>query len=240
MVRENTEGFYPDRNLHKGYGEFWPNEDTVLSLRVITRSACERIARTAFELARSRAKKNLVTAVHKSNVLIEGDGLFLEEVGKMSKRFTDVRLDDGLVDSVGMQLVLNPEKFDVLVTTNLFGDILSDISAAEVGGLGLAPSLNSGDRYAMAQSVHGAAPDIAGRGIANPVAEILSTSMLLGWMASKQNDPSLKKTALTIETAVGAILYNEDPGSLTVDLGGHASTKEFTTNVLNVIEHLGA
>lgn len=239
MVRENTEGFYPDRNLHKGYGEFWPNKDTVLSLRVVTRKACERIARTAFELARSRARKKLVTAVHKSNVLIEGDGLFLEEVRDISKQFPDVRFDDGLVDSVGMQLVLNPEKFDVLVTTNLFGDILSDISAAEVGGLGLAPSLNSGERFAMAQSVHGAAPDIAGKGIANPVAEILSTSMLLTWLASKQSDQTLIKTALAIDAAVGEILSTGDASSLTVDLGGSASTKEFTANVLNALENLG-
>lgn len=235
MVRENTEGFYPDRNLHKGYGEFWPNEDTVLSLRVITRRACERIARTAFELARARAQKRLVTAVHKSNVLIEGDGLFLEEVGKISKQFNDVKLDEGLVDSVGMQLVLNPEKFDVMVTTNLFGDILSDISAAEVGGLGLAPSLNAGERYGMAQSVHGAATDIAGKGIANPTAEILSASMLLNWIASKRDDKSLTKAAMAIETAICDVLSTGDRSSLTVDLGGHASTNEFTTAVLNVL-----
>ena len=129
----------------------------------------------------------------------------------------------------------NPEKFDVLVTTNLFGDILSDISVAELGGLGLAPSLNSGERYAMAQSVHGAAPDIAGKGIANPVAEILSTSMLLSWMASKHNDRSLNTTALTIETSVAKVLMTGDPSSLTVDLGGDASTKTFTETLLKAI-----
>ena len=117
-----------------------------------------------------------------------------------------MKLNDGLVDSIGMQLVLSPEKFDVIVTTNLFGDILSDVAAAEVGGLGLAPSLNSGEKYAMAQAVHGSAPDIAGQGVANPVAEILSTSMLLDWLHAKYGDDSLKKTALTIENAVHEVL----------------------------------
>ncbi len=107
IVRENTEDFYPDRNLFKGYGEFWPDRDTVLSLRVITRKACNRIAETAFRLAASRHKKDLVTAVHKSNVLIEGDGLFLEEVRKVSAGFPGIQLKEGLVDSVGMQLVLS-------------------------------------------------------------------------------------------------------------------------------------
>lgn len=229
IVRENTEGFYPDRNLFKGYGEFWPNEDTVLSLRVVTRKACRRIAETAFRLARSRATKKLVTAVHKANVLIEGDGLFMEEVKTTSKNFPDIKLNDGLVDSVGMNLVLTPEKYDVLVTTNLFGDVLSDIAAAEVGGLGLAPSLNSGERYAMAQAVHGAAPDIAGKGIANPAAEILSTSMLLEWLHSKYGDEPLKKTAFAMESTVRNILSAGDPKSLTVDMGGTATTQEFTS-----------
>ena len=125
--------------MFKGYGEFWPNEDTVLSLRVITRKACARIAETAFRLASSRSVKKLVTAVHKSNVLIEGDGLFLEEVRKAAKNFPDVRLNDGLVDSVAMQLVTSPQRFDIIVTTNMFGDILSDVAAGMVGGLVLLP-----------------------------------------------------------------------------------------------------
>ncbi len=235
IVRENTEDFYPDRNLFKGYGEFWPNEDTVISLRVVTRKACKRISETAFALARSRASKKLVTAVHKSNVLIEGDGLFMEEVKKIAKGFPDVKMNDGLVDSIGMQLVLFPEKFDVLVTTNLFGDILSDVAAAEIGGLGLAPSLNSGEKYAMAQAVHGSAPDIAGQGVANPVAEILSTSMLLSWLHSRYGDDSLRKTAATIETAVHKMLSSEDSKSLTVDMGGSASTRQFTSQVVEKI-----
>ena len=235
IVRENTEGFYPDRNLFKGYGEFWPNEDTVLSLRVVTRNACKRISETAFRLARSRSNKKLVTAVHKANVLIEGDGLFMEEVRKTSKNFADVKLNDGLVDSVGMNLVLAPEKYDVLVTTNLFGDVLSDIAAAEVGGLGLAPSLNSGEKFAMAQAVHGAAPDIAGKGIANPVAEILSTSMLLEWLHSKYGDEALRRTASGVESAVRNILSVGDSKLHTVDMGVTASTQEFTSNLTRQI-----
>jgi 3-isopropylmalate dehydrogenase len=237
IVRENTEDFYPDRNLFKGYGEFWPNEDTVLSLRVVTRKACARIAETAFQIAASRSQKKLVTAVHKSNVLIEGDGLFLEEVRKMARNFPEIRLNEGLVDSVAMQLVTSPESFDVLVTTNMFGDILSDVAAGTVGGLGLAPSLNSGEKYAMAQAVHGSAPDIAGRGIANPVAEILSTAMLLRWLHSKSGIESARETALDIERAIFELLTSTDKSALTVDLGGSASTKKFTEYVIESLEN---
>ncbi len=236
IVRENTEDFYPDRNLYKGYGEFWPNEDTVLSLRVITRKACARIAETAFRLASSRSEKKLVTAVHKSNVLIEGDGLFLEEVRKVAGDFPDIRLNDGLVDSIAMQLVTSPQRFDIIVTTNLFGDILSDVAAGMVGGLGLAPSLNSGEKYAMAQAVHGSAPDIAGKGIANPAAEILSTAMLLRWLHSKSGNESARKAALDIEKATFEVLSSTDNAAVTIDLGGDASTKKFTNEIIETIE----
>ena len=236
IVRENTEDFYPDRNLFKGYGEFWPNEDTVLSLRVITRRACARIAETAFRLASSRSEKSLVTAVHKSNVLIEGDGLFLEEVRKAARNFPHIRLNDGLVDSVAMQLVTFPQKFDVLVTTNMFGDILSDVAAGMVGGLGLAPSLNSGEKYAMAQAVHGSAPDIAGKGIANPAAMILSIAMLLIWLHSKTGNESVRKAALDIERATFEVLSSTDNAAVTIDLGGNAGTKKFTSEIIDILE----
>jgi 3-isopropylmalate dehydrogenase len=235
IVRENTEDFYPDRNLFKGYGEFWPNEDTVLSLRVITRKACRRISETAFDLAKARSKKRLVTAVHKSNVLIEGDGLFLEEVRKTAKNYGGIRLDEGLVDSVAMQLVMSPGSFDVLVTTNMFGDILSDVAAGKIGGLGLAPSLNSGEKYAMAQAVHGSAPNIAGKKIANPTAEILSISMLLQWLYAKNGEDEIRRTSLSIERAVTSILSNSKKDSLTIDLGGEASTEKFTSAIINEI-----
>jgi 3-isopropylmalate dehydrogenase len=235
IVRENTEGFYPDRNLFRGYGEFWPNEDTVLSLRVVTRKACRKIAKVAFELARARKRSRLVTAVHKGNVLIEGDGLFLSEVGGVGKSFPDIKLEDRLVDTASMELILSPERFDVLVTTNLFGDILSDEAAALVGGLGLAPSLNAGEKYAMAQAVHGSAPDIAGKGIANPVAEILSSAMLLDWLysdSSGKNDESLFATARMIEDTVRKQIASADPRDRTIDLGGRSGTDEFTSRLV--------
>ncbi len=235
IVRENTEDFYPDRNLYRGYGEFWPDKDTVLSLRVITRNACRRISETAFKLARARKKKKLVTAIHKVNVLIEGDGLFLAEARKVGESFSDVRLEEKLVDSTALELVLAPQDFDVILTTNMFGDILSDEAAGLVGGLGLAPSLNAGEDFAMAQSVHGSAPDIAGKGIANPVAEILSTSMLLDWLYSSEKgrgDESLFETARSIEKAVVAQLHSSDRQDRTTDIGGEASTKEFTSRLI--------
>ena len=238
IVRENTEDFYPDRNLYKGYGEFWPDKDTVLSLRVITRRACQRIADTAFRVAAARNKKNLVTAVHKGNVLIEGDGLFLEEVRKTASNFPEIKLKEGLVDSVGMKLVLAPESFDVIVTTNMFGDILSDVAAGTVGGLGLAPSLNSGEHHAMAQAVHGSAQDIAGKQIANPAAEILSTAMLFQWLFSRNQMESVGKTASDIERATIETLRTEDRSKLTMDLGGNASTRDFTSQIIDHLDKL--
>lgn len=239
IVRENTEDFYPDRNLYKGYGEFWPNSDTVISLRVITRSACRRISEIAFNLARSRKKKNLVTAIHKANVLIEGDGLFLSEVRKMKEAFPELRLEEKLVDSAALELTLAPNEFDVILTTNMFGDILSDEAAGLVGGLGLAPSLNAGEKHAMGQSVHGSAPDIAGKGIANPTAEILSTSMLLEWMYSNEvgrGDQKLLTVARSIETAIHRQLNGSDPEDRTADIGGRASTDKFTSRLISRLE----
>lgn len=235
IVRENTEDFYPDRNLFKGYGEFWTDQDTVVSLRVITRRASARIARVAFDLARSRQGKKTVTAVHKANVLVEGDGLFLEEVRRSKLEYTDVKLEETLVDSLAMKLVQDPGRYDVILTTNLFGDILSDEAAGLIGGLGLAPSLNAGERYGMAQSVHGSAPDIAGKNIANPTAEILSVSMLLDWLYSKHGDVSLLETARRMKQTIGEQLANPDPRCRTPDLGGNASTNDFTDALLERI-----
>jgi 3-isopropylmalate dehydrogenase len=239
IVRENTEDFFPNINLFKGYSEFWTDKDTVLSLRVIRRSSCRRIARTAFELARSRNQKKLVTAVHKSNVLLEGDGLFLDETHRVREEegFQDLRLDEKLVDSTAMELVLKPEQFDVILTTNLFGDIISDEAAGLVGGLGVCPSLNSGERYAMAQAVHGTAPDIAGEGVANPVSEILSTVMLLDWLFSKKGqERKVFETARIIESAVKEQLSSHDLKDKTLDLGGNSSTQEFTMRLSNRIQ----
>jgi 3-isopropylmalate dehydrogenase len=238
IVRENTEDFYPDRNLFKGYGEFWTDPDTVLSLRVITRRASSRIAKTAFALAEKREKKRL-TVVHKSNVLIEGDGLFLEEVKKEAKNHPDIAVEESLVDSMAMKIIQQPEHYDVILTPNLFGDILSDEAAALIGGLGLAPSLNAGENSAMAQSVHGSAPDIASKGIANPAAEIFSVAMLLEWLFAKYEDVELNKSSDIIKQATEVQLASKKPEDRTSDQGGTASTIEFTNRVLERIQGNG-
>jgi 3-isopropylmalate dehydrogenase len=228
VVRENTEGFYPDRNVLEGDAELRVTQDVVVSLRVVTRQACLRIAEYAFQLAHRRAAlrgtPGRVTAVHKANVLRRGDGMFLACCREVAAQFPDVAFDDVHVDAASYFLVRDPARFDVLVTTNLFGDILSDLAAGLVGSLGLAPSLNAGDRYAMAQAVHGSAPDIAGRGIANPTGEILSVAMLFEWLGHRHGDPAATEAASLLEAAVRSALAS---GVHTPDLGGTATTAQF-------------
>ncbi|MDQ7801075.1 MAG: isocitrate/isopropylmalate dehydrogenase family protein [Armatimonadota bacterium] len=232
VVRENTEGFYADRNVLEGDAEVLVTPDVVISLRVVTRRACERIAEYAFQLARRRARLRArpgrVTAVHKANVLRRGDGLFLACCRAVASRYPDVALDDVHADAAAYFLVRDPQRYDVLVTTNLFGDILSDQAAGLVGSLGVAPSLNSGDEHAMAQAVHGSAPDIAGSGVANPTAEILSVAMLFEWLGRRFDDPAATEAARRLEEAVGAAL---SAGVRTPDLGGSATTAEFARAV---------
>ncbi len=182
IVRENNEGFQPDRNVVMGSGEFRPTEDVTISVRVITRRGSSKVARAALELARTRRKK--LTFVHKDTVFKLGCGMFVEEVRKAAQDFPDVAVDDVIVDTFAMRLVRDPQTFDVVVTTtNMFGDILSDEAAGLVGGLGMAPGLClGGGQIAMAQATHGSAPDIAGKGIANPYAMIESSRMLLEWL----------------------------------------------------------
>lgn len=230
IARENTEGFYADRNVLDGNGEFRPDGDTVISLRVITRRASLRLARRAFELARQRNGKRRVTAVHKANVLRLGDGLFLECCREVAKGYPDITLDDAIVDAFAMYLVMRGAEFDVIATTNMFGDILSDEAAGLVGGLGLAASLNEGDNHAMAQAVHGSAPDIAALHVANPIAEILSGAMLFNWLAIRQNVPALQNAAQDIERAVSAVLASGTV--VTPDLGGQASTQGLTDAIV--------
>jgi 3-isopropylmalate dehydrogenase len=221
VVRENTEGFYSDRNLLDGNGEMRPDEETVLSLRVVTRRCSLRLARVAFEVARGRRRR--VTAVHKANVLRRGCGLFLEACGEVAQQYPDVEFNDLHVDTAAMHLVMRPQEFDVIATTNMFGDILSDEASGLVGGLGLAPGLNVGDQFLMAQATHGSAPDIAGRGIANPSAEILSSALLLRWLGLRRQDSAALSAATRIEQAVEVVLAN---GTRTPDLGGTASTTQ--------------
>jgi 3-isopropylmalate dehydrogenase len=231
IVRENTEGFYPDRNMKAGRGEFMPTEDTSLCVGVFTRQAAERIARVAFELASKRRKK--VTIVHKANVIRLSYGLFIEECRKVAQEYPDVQVDDYHVDAMTAHLVKRPKDFDVIVTTNMFGDILSDLTAALAGSLGIAPSLNSGNGVAMAQASHGSAPDIAGRGIANPTGIILSVTLLLEWLGEKHHDVSLIQMSQAIRDAVFSV-YRD--GISTPDLGGTASTSEFSTAVVGAIK----
>lgn len=227
IFRECTEGFYADRNMFMGIGEFMPTEDMALAVRRVTAKCCERIARRAFESAMTRRKK--VTAVHKANVLRISDALFLREVRKVAKDFPEVALDEKLVDAMAALLVRDPSKFDVIVTTNMFGDILSDEASEISGSLGLAGSVMAGDELCVAQAQHGSAPDIAGQNIANPTSLILSAAMLLEWLAQRHNNPAFAQAAQKIDAAIDVAI--KDPASRTRDLGGTLGTQEFAKNV---------
>lgn len=227
IVRENTEGFYPDRNMYAGSGEFMPDPDTALAVRKISAAACRRVARRSFALARRRRRR--VTAIHKANNFILSDGLFLREVRAAAADFPDVALDEVLVDAAAALLVREPARFDVLCTTNFHGDILSDLAAELSGSLGLAGSLNAGDRHACAQAQHGSAPDLAGRDRVNPSAMLLSVAMLLDWLAARRRRPDLAAAAGSISAAVDRTLAN--PATRTADLGGPLGTRAFTAAV---------
>jgi 3-isopropylmalate dehydrogenase len=223
IVRENNEGMPPDRNVHMGHGEFRPSPDMTIGIRVITRQGSSKVAQAAFELARTRARRK-VTAVHKNTVFKLACGMFAEECRRVAERFRDVEYDEVLVDTMATKLVMKPQQFDVIVTTNTFGDILSDLAAGLVGGLGLAPGLSAGPHRAMAQATHGSAPDIAGRGIANPYAMIISGQMLLEWLGRKHGEPRAVEAATRIEQAMERVI--RAGRTLTPDLGGRASTSE--------------
>ena len=246
MVRENNEGMQPDRNMHKGSGEFMPTPDMALSMRVITRRGSERIARAAFEVARARGKARAatgrthpagprprVTIIHKRTVFKLTCGLFVDTAREVAAQYQDVNTDEHQVDSFAMALTMKPQRFDTVVVTNMFGDILSDLAAALVGGLGLAPGLNAGDSYAMAQATHGSAPDIAGRNIANPYAIIISAQMLLDWLGWRHTDESAIEAAHKIEQAVHHIIAKNI--ARTTDIGGKATTEEFGRAVVQAI-----
>lgn len=225
IVRENLEGFYADRNMHAGGGEFMPEPGVALALRKITANGSRRIAESAFRLARQRPGKH-VTAIHKANVMRLSDGLFLETVQEVASQFPDVRYDALLVDAAAAHLVRHPDRFDVVLTTNMFGDILSDLASELAGGLGLAGSLNVGDRHAVAQAQHGSAPDIAGQDRANPTSLILSVAMLLRHLDEIGS-------AGLIENAIKQALA--DPTRRTKDLGGKLGTRAFTDMLCDLI-----
>ncbi|MDB5862438.1 MAG: isocitrate/isopropylmalate dehydrogenase [Betaproteobacteria bacterium] len=223
FLREVTEGMQSSDTVVAGSAEFRPNDEITIASRVITRTGSARVAREAFEIARTRTRK-LVTSVHKEPVFRLACGMFAEECRKVAKAYPDVELEEALVDGFAMKLVMDPHRFDVVVTTNQFGDILTDEGAGLVGGLGLAPGLCVGHEKAMAQATHGSAPDIAGRNIANPYAMIMSGRMLFEWLGRKRNEPKALEAARRIERAVEQVIA--DGKDLTPDLGGKGGTRE--------------
>lgn len=231
IMREATEGFYPDRNMTKGWAELMPSPDMALSVRKITRHCSERIARRAFELAMKRRRK--VTAIHKSNSFHMTDGLFLECVRNVARDFPEVEVDDLLVDAAMAHLVRTPERFDVIVATNFYGDIISDLASEMSGSLGLAGSMMASDTHCCAQAQHGSAPTLAGLDKANPTSMILSVAMLLQWMGERHGKPNLVSAAEAIEKAVDKVL--DQPALRTVDLGGTTGCKAFGRHVAEVV-----
>jgi isocitrate/isopropylmalate dehydrogenase len=231
IVRENTEGFYSDRSMYAGTGEFMPDEDSAFSIRKITADASASVARAAFEIARTRRKH--VTAVHKANVLKLSDGLFLREVRRAAESYPDVELRELIVDAAAARLIRDPGSFDVLVTTNMFGDILSDEASELCGSLGLGGAINAGDDVCVAQAQHGSAPDIAGRGIANPVSLIRSAAMLLDWHGQRCGRGELVAAARAVDDAVGEVVGNL--ATRTPDLGGTLTTDELATAVAEAV-----
>jgi isocitrate dehydrogenase (NAD+) len=219
IVRENMEGEYSglEHLVVPGVAE---------SLKIITEEASLRIAKYAFQMARDLGR-NKVTAVHKANIMKVTDGLFLSCVRRISAKYPDINHEELIVDNCAMQLVKKPEQFDVLVMTNLYGDILSDLGAGLVGGLGVVPGANIGDIYSVYEAVHGSAPDIAGKGIANPAALTLSACMMLRHL-------NMKAEADRLEAAIYGVLSKGEV--LTRDLGGTASSKDFTDTVIATLK----
>ncbi len=220
VVRENTEGFYADRNMTAGDGDMLVTPDVAISIRKITREACTRIAETGFQLARTRRRR--VTLVHKANVLRRSDGLFLDACRMVAASYADVQVDEIIVDAMTAHLVRDPGRFDVVVTTNMFGDILSDLAGELAGSLGMSGALNAGASHAVAQAVHGSAPDIAGQDRANPLALIRSMAMLFTWLAERHQAPNFAAAARAIDETVSAAIA---AGETTADLGGKLGTR---------------
>ncbi|MFE0751781.1 isocitrate/isopropylmalate dehydrogenase family protein [Gordonia sp. NPDC058843] len=230
IVRENSEGFYADRNMSAGSGEFMPTPDVALAVGLVTRAASERIARVACIAAIERAgsdRRPRLTIVHKANVLRMTTGLFRDACRDVAAEFPEVEVSEQHVDAMAALLVRRPADFDVLVTENLFGDVLSDLAGELAGSLGIAGSVNSSESQVMAQATHGAAPDIAGRGVANPVAMIASVAMGFRRYGQMTDDAALVATGARMDAAVADTLVHTS----TPDLGGDATTSEFASAV---------
>ena len=220
IVRENTEDLYT--------GQEFVKDDAAVALRIITEKASKRIAKHAFQAAIQRDQKKQVTCVHKSNVMRKTDGLFAKSCESVAQEFPDVKFEQMYVDACSMNLIRQPQEFDVIVTTNLFGDILSDQSSQVVGGLGMAPAANLGDKFGLFEPVHGAAFDIAGKQIANPTSFVLSIKMMLEWLGSKNNEQNSISASQKLEQTVLDLVKS---GSTTKDVGGDKSTREFTKQI---------
>lgn len=216
IIRENTE------DLYKGI-EYKLNDNMANGVKLITREASEKICRYAFEYAKIN-HRHKVTAVHKANIMKYTDGLFLEAFRDVAKCYPDIEAQEVIVDNMCMQLVLRPETFDVLVAPNLYGDIVSDLCAGLVGGLGFAPSGNIGDEYRIYEAVHGSAPDIAGQNIANPSALLLAFALML-------EDLGNIEAAKTLRDALAKVVEKQEV--VTPDIGGHASTTEFVQAIID-------
>ena len=215
IVRENTE------DLYKGI-EYMLTDDIANGVKLITRPACEKICRFAFDYARKNGRKK-VTAVHKANIMKLTDGLFLRTFREVAEDYPDIEANDCIIDALCMKLVQRPEQFDVLVAPNLYGDIISDLCAGLVGGLGFAPSANIGDKTRIYEAVHGSAPDIAGRDKANPSAILMAFAMMLNDLGMTDKADKLN-AAIQAQVAEGKVI--------TADIGGTAGTKEFTQAVI--------
>ncbi len=230
IVRENNEGFQPDRNVVAGSGEFRPTPEVSISVRVITREGSRKVALAALQIASQRRKK--LTIVHKDTVFKLGCGMFVEECRRAAEGFPEVEIDEVIVDVMAMRLVRDPQNFDTLVTTNMFGDILSDEAAGLVGGLGMAPGLciGRGD-IAMAQATHGSAPDIAGTGFANPYAMVESTRMLIEWLGNRRGIPEAAAASENIRQGLNVAM--NDPASRTPDIHGSGRLVDMVGAILN-------
>ncbi len=220
-VRENTE------DLYVGW-EFYTDDKTAVAIRLITEKASRRIAEYAFRLCRSRGKSNQVVAVHKANVMRKTDGLFLTACRTIAAKNPDISYKESYVDAFAMDLIRNPASHDIVLTTNLYGDILSDEAAQLVGGLGMGPAANIGHNYGLFEPVHGAAFDIAGKNIANPSSILLSTKLMLEWLSERYHDRETLVTGQLIENAIVKLLISNRK---TKDLGGEMSTQGFTSLV---------
>jgi 3-isopropylmalate dehydrogenase len=214
--------------MYQGIGEFMPTEDVALSVRKITRQGSRRIAKVAFDYAARRSKR--ITAVGKRHVLQMTDGLFMGEAFAEAKTHPDIVLKEMDMDAMAADIYSRPERHDVILITNMFGDILSNLAVALSGGLGLAAAINAGDRHAIANAGHGSAPDIAGKGIANPAGMILSAALLLEWLGMRHGKPAFQQAYRAIQAAVDAALA--DASARTGDLSGKGNTKSFADAVV--------